>query len=35
MARLLAERLGAHLTDYLVRVRLAGAETNRKKARRR
>ena len=29
----MAERLGAHLTEYLVRVRQAGAETNRKKAR--
>lgn len=33
MARVVAERLGVHLADYLARVRGAGGETNRKKAR--
>lgn len=31
IARMVAERLGAHVDDYLKRVRAAGAETNRKK----
>jgi DNA-binding transcriptional LysR family regulator len=35
MTRVVAERLGQHLSDYLARVRQAVAETNRKKARRR
>ncbi|MCW5652588.1 LysR family transcriptional regulator [Hydrogenophaga sp.] len=31
IARMVAERLGEHVQDYLARVRSAGAETNRKK----
>lgn len=31
IARMVAERLGAHVGDYLVRVRAAGADTKRKK----
>jgi len=31
MARMVAERLGAHVIEYLARVRAAGADTNRKK----
>ena len=32
IARMVAERLGAHVIEYLARVRAVGADTNRKKS---